>query len=544
MRRFPIRRVDHTDPAMLSSGAPAYFVGPWDLHRGYPCVPSDPSLGTVVLVESEAKGAALPWHAQKLVLVLSAMRHFAAELERDGFDVTIVRAPSYLDGIRRHVDARKSAEVHALRPREHALDRRFVDAAASGSLGVPLHLHDDGGEGRPFVMSRADAAAWTGAQTARRGELQIWRQDRFYAHVRQRTGWLMEGGKPIGGKYSFDSDNRKVPKGTKPPRRLRFEPDALTRRTMARVVRDFPRTWGSAEGFEWPVTRDDARRALDHFVRDAAKDFGPFQDAMLEGEPWMWHGLLSVPLNLGLLTPHEIVEAALEAHRTGGMPIASCEGFVRQVAGWREFMRAVYWARMPRMRSADELGAKRRLPQFFWEPDKTEMRCVRASVEQVRNTGYAHHIQRLMVLGNLGLIYGVRPLELSHWFWAGFVDAYEWVELPNVHGMALYADPTFTTKPYAASGAYIARMSDYCGRCAFDPKERVGEGACPFNALFWDFMVEHRARLEKNPRIRALFSSWDRWDEPHRAAIRDRASALREAWDVTETTWEFDDDAG
>ena len=540
---------------MPSSGAPAYFVGPWDLHRGYPCVPPSPDAGTVVLVESEAKGAALPWHAKKLVLVLSAMRHFAVELERDGFDVTVLRAPDYLEGIRRHVQTRRSSEVHAMRPREHAIDRRFVRAAEETSLGVPLHLHDDGGPGRAFLLTRDEAAAWCDAQKAPRGELQRFRQDRLYQHVRRKTGWLMEKGKPVGGKWSFDADNRKVPKGTRPPKRLRFPPDAITERAMRRVTRDFPpgsagsaadfpRAWGSVDGFDWPVTRDDARRALDHFVEAAAKDFGPYQDAMLEGEPWMWHALLSVPLNLGLLTPHELGEAAVEAYARDAMPLASAEGFVRQVAGWREHVRAVYLARMPEMRTANELGAKRRLPLFYWEPERTEMRCVKAAVSQVRETGYAHHIQRLMVLGNLGLIYGVEPLELSHWFWAGFVDAYEWVELPNVHGMALYADPTFTTKPYAASGAYIQRMSDHCGHCAFDPKERVGDDACPFNALFWDFMVRHRARLERNPRVRALFSTWDRWDETHRAAIQARAEALRDAWEPSETYGEFADDDG
>ncbi|MBX3246278.1 MAG: cryptochrome/photolyase family protein [Myxococcales bacterium] len=527
----------------LKRGAPAFFVGPWDLNRVFSCVPDDPGDGTVVLIESEAKGAALPWHAKKLVLVLSAMRHFAAELEAAGYDVAVIRAPTYLDGIRAHVGARGSREVHALRPREHAIDRRFARAEEVGSLGVPLVLHDDGGDAHPFLLPRAEAAAWARAQKPHRAP-QRWRQDRFYAFMRARTGWLMEGGKPVGGKLSFDADNRKVPKGKRPPRRLRFAPDTITERTMARVARDFPRTWGSVDGFDWPVTRDDARRALDHFVEAAAARFGPYQDAMLEDEPWMWHALLSVPMNLGLLTPREVVEAALEAHGRGAMPLASCEGFVRQVLGWREYMRLVYWERMPAMRDANELGAKRRLPAFYWEPDTTEMRCVRAAAGQVKETGYAHHIQRLMVLGNLGLLYGAAPLELSHWFWAGFVDAYEWVELPNVHGMALYADPTFTTKPYAASAAYLQRMSDHCGACVYDPKARIGDTACPFNALFWDFMARHRARLDTNPRVRALFSTWDRWDDEHREAIHARAEALRDAWEPTESRWSFRDDDG
>ena len=392
--------------------------------------------------------------------------------------------------------------------------------------GVPLTLHDDGGEGGHFLLSRADALAWAAEQKPAKNATQVWRQDRFYAFMRKRTGWLMEEGKPAGGKYSFDADNRKPAKGERPPAAHRFEPDAITREVMERV-RDWPGLWGDVEGFAWPVTRAQALEALRHFLDARAEGFGPYQDAMLEGEPFMWHALLSTAMNLSLLHPREVCEAALEAHAEGRMPLGSCEGFLRQVMGWREFMRLVYLARgAEAMRSANTLGATRRLPINYREPEKNEQRCVREAVTTVRDEGYAHHIQRLMVLGNFALLAGIAPLELSHWFWAAFVDAYEWVELPNVHGMALYADDTFTTKPYAASASYIHKMSDHCRGCAYDHKARVGEDACPCNALFWAFMEEHRDRLSRNFRIRGLFRTWDRWDEAQRAAIRDRAASF------------------
>ncbi|MEM1415242.1 MAG: cryptochrome/photolyase family protein [Myxococcota bacterium] len=520
-------------------GRPAYFVAPWDLDRRLACVPAAPEDGSVVLVESHAKGRALPWNRKKLVLVLSAMRHFAAELERDGYDVEIVNAPSYAEGIRRHVAARGSTKVVALVPREEGLAKGL--AKAEGTLGAPLELHDDGGEGGHFLLSRADALAWAATQKPAKNATQVWRQDRFYAFMRKRTGWLMEDGKPVGGKYSFDADNRKPAKGVRPPDARRFPPDAITREVMERVAK-WPGLWGDVEGFAWPVTRAQALEALDHFVRERAPSFGPYQDAMLRGEPFMWHALLSVAMNLSLLHPREVCESALRAYEDGAMPLASCEGFLRQVMGWREFMRLVYLARgAEAMREANTLGASRPLPAFFWEPEKTDMACLREAVTTVRDEGYAHHIQRLMVLGNFALLAGVKPIELSHWFWAGFVDAYEWVELPNVHGMALYADDTFTTKPYAASASYIHKMSDHCRGCAYDRTKRTGEDACPFNALFWSFLAEHRELLSRNYRIRGLFRTWERWDEAERQAIRDRAEGFLASLEPAEASRGVDD---
>ena len=516
---------------------PAFFVGPSDLDRRLSCVPQHPDEGTVLLVESVAKGRALPWHRKKLVLVLSAMRHFAAELRADGFDVEIRRAPTCAEGIRRHVAARGSSHVIALLPRDHGLERSLRGA----DVGVPLVLRDDGGPGGHFLLPRSDFAAWAAGR-------ETLRMDTFYRWMRRRLGVLMAGGGPEGGRWSFDADNREPARGARPPALPTFAPDPTTRAVMAEVDSGSA-GWGETAGFGWPVTRAGALHALERFIDERLPRFGDLQDAMVEGEPFLWHACLSPALNLGLLHPRDLLDAALDAHARGAAPLNAVEGFVRQVIGWREFIRGVYHHRMPGLRTANRFGADAPLPDLYWDPERTDMACVRDAVHNVREHGYAHHIQRLMVLGNLGLLLGVRPRALSHWFWAGFVDAQEWVELPNVVGMALAADPTFTTKPYAASGAYIHRMSDHCRGCRYDVKARVGADACPFNALFWDFMARHRADLGRNPRMAMLLRTWDRWPPDEQAAIRARAAAVQASLapataDPVFGAWTFDDDAG
>ena len=515
---------------------PAYFVGPWDLNRSLSCVPDSPSDGTVVLVESVGKSRALPYHKKKLVLVLSAARHFAQELREAGYDVHVVRASSYVSGIAKHVVRTGASKVIALEPREFGLDQALRKADAEGTLGASLELRPDGGPGGHFLLSRQDFLAWA------RGRKTL-RMDPFYRWQRKETGWLMgPDRKPVGGKWSLDADNRKAARGVVPPERPGFEPDALTREVMAEVAQ-WPGHWGEVDGFRWPVTRSQALTALDGFVTAHLPRFGDYQDAMLADEPWMWHMLISPALNLSLLHPREVCEALLEAHARGTAPLNAVEGALRQVMGWREFIRGVYWARMPQMRSANTLDAHGPLPALYWEPEKSPMRCMRQSAQTVYDHGYAHHIQRLMVLGNFALLAGIEPLEVSHWFWAGFVDAFEWVELPNVHGMALYADDGFTTKPYAASGSYINKMSDYCRDCRFDVKKRVGPGSCPFNSMYWRFMVRHRDRLSLNPRVAAIFRSWDRWPEEHQREIIARAEGFLSSLEPAVHEWTFDDDA-
>ena len=514
------------------SGRPAYFVGPWDLDRRLACVPSSPDDGTIVMVESVGKSKALPFHRKKLVMVRSALRHFADALKADGFDVEVVRARSYVAGIERHVQARGSSRVIALRPREWGIDQSMQNA----DFGVPLDLHDDGGPGGHFLLTRDEFAEWA-------GEKKQLRMDVFYRWMRRRTGILMDGKRPEGGKWSYDAENRKAVKGERAPRIPRFEPDETTQQIMAEVEQ-WDGYWGSTEGFCWPVTRTDALHALDCFIEQRFERFGDFQDAMVEGETFLWHACLSPMLNLGLLHPQDLLDAAIDAHTAQDTPLNAVEGFIRQVLGWREFMRGAYWLRMPGLRDANRWDATAPLPPMFWEPDLAREACVRDALQSVYTHGYAHHIQRLMVLGNLSLLLGVQPLEVSHWFWAGFVDAYEWVELPNVHGMALAADTTFTTKPYAASGAYIKKMSNHCRGCRFDVKKRTGPDSCPFNSLFWDFMARHREPLSENPRVKVLFRTWDRWGPEQQAELRATADHHRARLCANPRSITVRDDAG
>ena len=516
-------------------GKPVYFVAPWDLNRDLACVPDDPAAGTVLLIESVAKGGALPYHKKKLVLVLSAMHHFAAELRAAGYDVHLINAPTYVEGICRHITDHGSTEVRAMWPREMGLQTALQEADATGTFGVPLWLHDDGGDGGHFLLTRGEFAGWVeGRKTIR--------MDHFYRWMRKRTGLLMDGKSPVGGKWSYDSENRKPAANARPPDPVIEAPDALTRSIMDRVAQ-WPGHWGEVDGFDWPVDRAGALRALDAFLDERAAQFGDYQDAMLHGRPFMWHARLSAAMNLSLLHPREVVEAALARYDAGAMPLNAAEGFIRQVIGWREFIRGAYWHLMPDLRDANLLNATRPLPEFYWDPAKTDMRCMQDSITAVQTHGYAHHIQRLMVLGNFALLAGIRPIAVSHWFWAGFVDAYEWVELPNVHNMALYAEGSLTTKPYAASASYINKMSDHCGDCVYRHTQRTGERACPFNHLFWTFMARNRQRLEANPRLGMLYRTWDRWDDAERSAILAASTAFLDGLTPAEHDWSFDDDA-
>lgn len=514
-----------------------HLILPWDLDRGRACCPRRPADGPVLLVESVARSRAMPFHRQKLALVVAAQRRFAEELRADGFEVLLLRAPTYAQGVAEGVRRTGADLVIALEPPEHGIEQSLRAADAAGALGAPLRLLPDGGPGGRFLLSRDEVRAWAAGRATLRMDL-------FYRFMRRRLGLLMDGDQPLGGKWSFDEDNRKVPKGERPPPAPVYPPDAVTAAALDEVE-GWGIGWGAARPFGWPVSRDQALDALRRFIDERLPLFGDYEDAMVEGEAVLWHAALSPALNLGLLRPLECVEAAVAALQAGRAPLNAVEGFVRQIIGWREFIRAVYLLRMPALRAANQLGAEAPLPAAFWDPAQTDMACLGAAVRAVHDTGYTHHIVRLMVLGNLGLLLGVRPLALSRWFFSAFVDAYEWVELPNVHGMALFADPSFTTKPYAASGAYIHRMSNHCAGCRYDVKRRTGPDACPFNPLYWDFLARHRERFGRHPRLGALYSTYDRFGDEERAAIAASASAARaRLLSAPAPAWSFDDDAG
>ncbi len=488
------------------------------------------------MVESAAKLRALPYHKKKMVLVLSALHHFAEELREDGYTVEIIEAPTYVEGIKEHLTRQGSSKLVYAKPHEWGLMKALESAAEDDNFGVPVECLEDGGPRGHFLLERHEFEEWA-------ADRKTLRMVDFYRFMRQRTGWLMKDGEPVGGKLSYDVENRSHARGRTPPDVPSFEPDDLTRKIMARVA-EWSDHWGEVDGFDWPVTRRDALDQLDAFFSERSKDFGTYQDAMLSDEPFMWHGLISSSMNLGLLHPREVCERAVAEYEEGRMPLAAVEGFVRQIMGWREFIRGVYWLRVPQLREANLLSADRPLPAFFWEPDKTDMACLADSIGQVRETGYGHHIQRLMVQGNFALLAGISPRAISHWFWAGFIDAYEWVELPNVVGMAVFADDAFTTKPYAASGSYINKMSDYCSSCRYNVKKRTGPDACPFNPLFWSFMERHRERLEANPRLRMLYRTWDKFAGEERQAILETARGFLDDLEPETTGWKFDDDAG
>jgi deoxyribodipyrimidine photolyase-related protein len=351
----------------------------------------------------------------------------------------------------------------------------------------------------------------------------------FDRDMRRQHVYLMEGDAPAGGHWNFDKENRKsLPKTVAVPGIPRFEPDAITREVMDLVQARFPDHLGSVEGFAFPVTARDARRALDDFIATRLPAFGDWQDAMKTGAPVLFHALISPALNLGLLDPRAVCDAAEAAWKAGNAPLNAVEGFIRQILGWREYVRGLYWLHMPDFARKNALDATRKLPGFYWTGE-TRMNCLRQTVRDTIANAYAHHIQRLMITGNFALLAGIDPDEVDDWYMVVYADAYEWVEMPNTRGMALFADGGIVgSKPYAASGAYINRMSDYCKSCSYDVKDAVGPNACPFNFLYWDFFARHEKTLGGNIRLAMPLRTLQRMDPAKRAAIRSNARAFLE----------------
>jgi deoxyribodipyrimidine photolyase-related protein len=474
------------------------------------------------MIESTSLADSMPHHKQKLVLVFSAMRHFAEELRRDGFQVSYHRAGSLEAGQRRYLEAEGCAEMEMMKPADWGYEDRL--RKASDEVGVRLRVLPN-----PLALTTAeDFDAWA------EGRKQL-RLEHFYRAERKRRGWLMDGDAPAGDRWNFDEDNRETPGPNHEfPEPVRFEPDEITREVMTEVEDSWPHHFGTTDDFAWPVTRADAERALDDFLRKRLATFGPYEDAIVEGEATLYHSLLSVPLNLGLLHPLEVCERALDYAAEAGndVPLQSIEGFIRQILGWREFIRHMYRRGMPDLRSENGLEHRRPLPELYWGAD-TRLRCLGQAVAQLQRTGHTHHIQRLMVLGNFSLIAGIDPRELNDWFLATYVDALDWVVTPNVMGMSQYADlGSFTSKPYAASGKYIDRMSDHCGRCVFDPEQTTGPEACPLNSLYWDFMDRHLDRWGTHPRMALMASNWKRRDPEKRNEILAKA---REVYSLLES---------
>jgi len=458
----------------------------------------------VLMVEVDEEATYVPHHQQKLVLVLSAMRHFAAALQEDGIQVDYVRMDneantgSFGGEVERALQGRDYDRLVVTEPGEWRVLEMMQ--GWQKDLGLPVEIRDDD----RFLCSIAEFAAWAKDRKSLRMEY-------FYRDMRRKTGWLMEGDKPAGGEWNYDKQNRKpLPRGMTFPSRLRFDADEVTHDVMQLVKTRFGHHFGELESFGWATTRTGAQRALAHFIAECLPGFGDYQDAMKSGEDFLFHSLVSPYLNIGMLDPSEVCEAALKAYDGGRAPLAAVEGFVRQILGWREYVRGFYWLQMPGYERSNYLEARRPLPDFFWTGE-TDMNCLRQVVETTRRHAYAHHIQRLMITGNFALLAGLAPAEVEEWYLLVYADAFEWVELPNTHGMVLFADGgLLASKPYAASGAYINRMSDYCSDCRFSPGKKLGEGACPFNYLYWYFLIVNEKKLGSNPRMglayRNLFS--------------------------------------
>jgi deoxyribodipyrimidine photolyase-related protein len=445
-----------------------------------------PATHRVLLVESAKAGVVMRWHRQRLHLVRTAMRRFAAELATEGFHVDFVEADDMLSGLRRHRELFRPDRVIATEPSSRRGRTRLQEAGVSFVPGDHFLCHPD------------EFAAWA------HGRKQLRLED-FYRWQRRRLGYLMDGSgadaEPVEGRWNFDADNRQPPPKSGPypwPTPLMSELDDVDRA----VIEDLPETtWGADPAGWWATDRAGALERLDHFVDEVLPMFGPHEDAMLTDNWHLAHSALSPYLNLGLLTPREVCDRVDAAYQEGRVPISSAEGFIRQVIGWREYVWGLYWLWGPEYAEANELGAERPLPPVF-HGATTKMRCVEVTLDDLAARGWAHHIQRLMILGNLALLTGVRPGELVEWMWASFVDGAEWVMLPNVIGMSQHADGgKMATKPYAAGGAYIDRMSNYCKGCHFDRKARTGERACPFTTLYWDFLARHSERFAKNQRM-------------------------------------------
>ncbi len=475
-----------------------------------------PGRGTVLFVESLAEARRLPWHKQRLVLIWSAMRHFADDQRRRGHDVDY-RAwqPDARTALSRHVRERRPARLRVMESAEIGPSREAVRLARG--LGLEVEEIPNG----MFLSDRADFAR----RARGRKTLLL---EAFYRRMRKKTGLLMRGREPAGGRWNYDAMNREpVPAGTDFPPPPRYEPDAVTRDLIRRVGREFPGHFGDAGAFAWPVTRSDAQHFFEDFLDHRLDRFGPYEDAIVTGEAVLFHSLLSPLLNIGLLDPLEVCRRAEERYRDKHARLNSVEGFIRQILGWREFVYQVYHLAMPDYARRNHFKAKLPLPRFYWDGE-TDMHCAADAVKGLMRRGINHHIQRLMITGNFALLAGIEPRAVNRWYWLAYADAWEWVVTPNVLGLALHADGgLLATKPYAASANYINRMSDCCRGCRYDHRRATGKEACPFNALFWDFLARNRSTLARNPRMNLMMSQLKRRGRGDLSRIRARAAQIR-----------------
>jgi deoxyribodipyrimidine photolyase-related protein len=486
----------------------------------------DPQQDVIWMAEVAEESEHVWTSKPRIAVFLSAMRHFRDAQRKLG------RRVSYLEldatGNTQSLATELARAVAEMRPVRLVMTEagewrvQELIAKAAKAAGVPLEVRPD----RHFFCTREDFAVHAEGRKMLRMEF-------FYREVRRKYRVLLDKkGEPEGGQWNFDHDNRGSfkqggPKEEKLRAPILTKPDATTRAVLALVEKRFANHPGELTAFAWPVTPEDARATLRDFIEHRLPNFGQFQDAMWTEEPWLFHSRISAAMNLKLLNPREVVAAAERAHREGRVHLASAEGFIRQILGWREYVRGIYWHHMPRYLGLNALEAAEKLPGFYWT-GKCEMNCLRQSIGQTLEHGYAHHIQRLMVTGLYALLLGVEPRQVHEWYLAVYVDAVEWVELPNTLGMSQYGDGgIMASKPYAATGKYIDRMSNYCAGCRFDPAKSVGEDACPFTTLYWDFLLRHEGLLAKNQRMALQVKNLARLKPAERTALQAQARAIK-----------------
>ena len=478
---------------------------------------ADKARDLVLMTEVAEETGYVRHHQKKIAFSFSAMRHFAQELRDSGWNVcyrkldTAGNRGSFAGELDWAVETFAPARIVVTESGEWRVDQAFI-AWRTKSV-TPLDMLSDS----RFICSKAEFSAWADGRRDLRLEY-------FYRDMRKRTGLLMDGDDPAGGEWNYDADNRKPAKrDLLMPRPLKFTVDDITRDVLSLVASRFSDHFGELLPFAFAVTRSDAEAAFDYFVENALPLFGDYQDAMLSGEPHLYHSVISIYLNCGLLDALTVCRTVERSYRAGKVPLNSAEGFIRQVLGWREYVRGVYWLKMPGYADSNALNHHRPLPDYYWTGE-TEMHCISEAVLQTRREAYAHHIQRLMITGNFALLAGVLPTAMHEWYLIVYADAYEWVELPNTLGLSQFADGgLMASKPYVSSGAYINRMSDYCTSCRYDVNDRAGTNACPFNFLYWNFLTVHRRKLSGNRRMTQMYRALDKIAPGEQAEIKQKA---------------------